>query len=38
VKGAADDLCDVATVVDTLVAFAENRDGAAVKTIARLRA
>ena len=38
VKGAADDLSDVATVVDTLVAFAENRGGAAVETITQLLA
>ena len=38
VKGAADDLSDVATVVDTLIAFAENRDGAAVETITQILA
>jgi hypothetical protein len=38
VKGAADDLSDVATVVDTLIAFAENSDGAALETITELLA
>ena len=36
VKTAAEDLSDVATVVDTLVAFAENRDGAAIETITEI--
>jgi hypothetical protein len=38
VKGAQDELSDVATVVSTLVAFAENREGAAVETITQILA
>lgn len=38
IKTAGDDLSDVATVVDALVAFAENRDGAALETITQLLA